>query len=400
MRQLDAAQLAERDEAERKLMALGVDVLPLLPTIGDRTSAEVALRVTRLQHKLLRAQALSAAEATTVTLAADEMPLSEVLKEIVKQTGNPIQDHREAFGEDQDDPRIKVKFDKTPFWAALDNVLDQGGLSLYPYAGKRGAFVVSRPPGQLPRAEGSFYSGLFRLQGARFEAVRDLRNPNMDSLKFFIEVSWEPRLQPFAILQPLAEVSATGSNGEPLAVAGTDAEPEALIREGVSAVEIEIPFALPKRSVEKISTLKGKLLALVPGPVQDFRFSDVPVAAKNTPPRRVEQRQGGTIVAIDQMRKNNETWEVSLRVKFDAPSSALESHRGWVMENQAYFEDADGEHIEPAGIEQTAQSKDEVGINYYFDLNDGPKKLTFVYRTPITILDLSLSYEFRDLRLP
>ncbi len=70
------------------------------------------------------------------------------------------------------------------------------------------------------------------------------------------------------------------------------------------------------------------------------------------------------------------------------------------MENEAFFEDADGQRIEPAGIEQTLQSKDEVGINYYFDLANGPQKLTFVYRTPITILDLSLSYEFRDLPLP
>ncbi len=303
VRQLDAPQLAERDEAERKLIELGADVLPLLPPISDRTSAEVALRVTRVQQKLLKAQALSAAEPTTVTLSAEDMPLSEVLKEFAKQTGNPIHDHRQTFGEEQDDPRIKAKFDKTPFWEAFDNVLDQGGLTLYPYTGERGAFVISRPPGELPRSKGAFYNGVFRLQGARFEAARDLRNPSMESLKLFLEVTWEPRLQPFAILQPLGEVSATGSDGQPLAVAGADAEPEALIREGITAAELEIPFALPKRSVEKISSLKGKFLALVPGPVQDFRFSELPVATRNAPPRRVEQRKAGTVVSLDQVRR-------------------------------------------------------------------------------------------------
>jgi hypothetical protein len=41
-----------------------------------------------------------------------------------------------------------------------------------------------------------------------------------------------------------------------------------------------------------------------------------------------------------------------------------------------------------------------MGINYFFDLKAGPEKLTFVYRTPITILEMPVTYEFRDLRLP
>lgn len=400
VRQLDAGQLAARDEAERKLLELGADVLPLLPTIGPRTSAEVARRVTRLQQKLLRAQALAAAQPSLVTLKGDDLSLADVLKEIAKQTGNPISDHREAFNEEKDDVSLKVDFDKTPYWRALDNVLDQAGLTLYGFSGQRGAAVIARPPGAIGRADKAVYAGLFRLEGVRFEAVRDLRNETTGSLKFFLEASWEPRLQPFAILQPLGQVSAVGSSGEVISVASADAEPEAMIREGISAVELEIPFNLPARSTEKISVLKGKLLALVPGPLQDFRFRDLPVAAKNTPAARVEQRQAGTTVTIDQVRKNNAAWEVSMRVKFEGPSTALESHRGWILENEAFFAGPDGQRIESGGIEQTLQSKDEVGMNYYFDLKENPEKLTFVYRTPITILEMPVEYEFRDLRLP
>ena len=61
------------------------------------------MRVTRVQQKLLKAQADAAAEPTLVTLKAKDTPLSEVLAEIAKQTGNPIHDHRETFGEEQDD---------------------------------------------------------------------------------------------------------------------------------------------------------------------------------------------------------------------------------------------------------------------------------------------------------
>jgi hypothetical protein len=279
-------------------------------------------------------------------------------------------------------------------------VLDQADLTLYGFTGERGAFVVSRPDGSAPRTGHAFYTGIFRLEGVRFEAVRDLRNESMASLKFFMEVSWEPRLQPFALLQSPGEISAIGSDGETIAVGGEETEPEALVRGGTSSAELEIPMALPKRGVEKIGQVKGKLLALVPGPIHEFRFADLPVSAKNAAAQRIEQRQAGATVIIDQVRKNNEAWEVSVRVKFEGPTTALESHRSWILENEAYFEDADGKRIEAGGIEQSLQSKDEVGINYFFDLKDGPKGLAFVYRTPIVVLELPVEYEFRDLRLP
>jgi hypothetical protein len=400
VRQLDARELSERDLAERKLLELGTGVLPLLPAIGERTSAEVASRVGRLQQKLLRDQAMAAAEPTLVTLKGTDLALSGVLEEITKQTNNPITDHREAFGEEPSEARVKVDFDKTPFWRALDNVLDQAGLTLYGFTGKRGAFVVSRTPGANERGAKAFYSGMFRLEPLRFEAVRDLRHEKMQSLKFFMEVTWEPRLQPFAILQPLGKVSATGDSGDAISVAGAEAEPESLIREGIAVAELEIPLALPDRRTEKISVLKGKILALVPGPFEDFRFSELPIATKNAPPKRVERRMAGTLVAIDHVRKNNEAWEVGLRVKFDAPSAALESHRSWILDNEAFFEGPDKRRIEPGGIEQTLQSKDEIGINYFFDLTESPQKMTFVYRTPIVILEIPVEYEFHDLRLP
>lgn len=400
VRQLDAAELGPRDEAERMLLEIGPAVLPLLPTIGDRTPAEVALRVTRLQQKVLQAQANAAAEPTAVTLQGTDLPVSEILAAIAKQTGNPITDHREAFGQATSDPKISVDFEKTQFWKALDQVLDKADLTLYGFTGQRGAFVINRASDTSPRAARAAYAGLFRLEPVRFEAVRDLRNDRMQSLKFFMEATWEPRLQPFAIVQPLGQVSAVGDDGETIAVASAEAEPEAMIREGISAAELEIPLALPKRGTAKIRSLKGKLLALVPGPVEDFRFHALAVAAKNTPPKRVEQRKAGATVTIDQVRRNNEVWEVSLRVKFDDPSTALESHRSWILDNEAFFVDANKNRMDPGGYEQTRQAKDEVGINYFFDLKDSPAKLDFVYRTPITILELPVDYEFHDLNLP
>ena len=56
------------------------------------------------------------------------MRLSKILAEMQKQSGNPIIDARRQLGQPADDPELKVDFDKTPFWRALDEVLDQAGL--------------------------------------------------------------------------------------------------------------------------------------------------------------------------------------------------------------------------------------------------------------------------------
>jgi hypothetical protein len=400
VRQLDERELAVRDEAEKKLFELGPAVLPLLPAVGEQTPAEVALRVTRVQQKLLEVQADASSRPTTVTLKGTDLPIAEVFAELSKQTGNEIKDHRKAFGQEETEVGVSVDFDKTPFWTAFDQVLDDASMTLYGFTGRRGAYAIGRPPNGAPRVGRASYSGIFRLEPVRFEAIRDLRNENVQSLKLFLEATWESRLQPLAILQRLGELNAVGDTGEKIALASANSEPEAMIRPGMSTTELEIPLALPNRGIKKIATLKGRMLALVPGPAQDFRFSTLPVAVRNARPKAVSQRKAGATVTIDQVRKNNAVWEVRLRVKFDSPSTALESYRTWILDNEAYFVDAEQRRFEPGSFEQSRQSKDEAGVNYYFDLENGPDKLEFVYRTPITILEMPVDFEFHGLPLP
>ena len=400
VRKFDAQQLTERDNAERELEALGSEILPLLPPIGDRTSAEAAQRLTRLRQVLMRAQAKSAAEPTHVTLKGKSLSLDQVLAEITKQTGNAITDHRVAFGQQADARQVDVDFDKTPFWQALDEVLDQAQLTLYGFAGEPGLFVINRATGSAPRRAKASYAGVFRLEPVRFEAQRDLRNVEHGGLRLFIEVSWEPRLQPFSILQPLSEIKAVGNSGEAIATASQQAEPETLIRRGFSTAELDVPFVLPPRGTSSVQRLTGKMIALVPGPLEEFRFEELPLVKRVARPKAITIRKAGTTLTLDGVRINNDIWEASLRIRFEAPSAALESHRGWMLENQAYFLDAEGKRHDSGGLEQTLQSKDEIGLNYFFDLPAAPDDMTFVYRTPLMVLEIPVEYELRDLPLP
>lgn len=399
VRALDSAELQERTAAERKLEELGPGVLKQLPAFDDdQLSAEAAGRVKRLRQKLLRAQALRAAEPTIVTLTAKDQSLAELLAEISKQTGNPIKDHREAFGQVIEPRKLSVAFEKRPFWQALDEVLDEAQLTVYAYSGDEGLAIVNRPAGGGPRAARASYGGAFRLEPKRLEAVRDLTGAEQGGLRLILEIAWEPRLQPFALLMPLEELKVETELGL-ATLTNPEAEPETIVRRGTTAAELDILFNLPPREARHLTKVTGQVTVIVPGPLEEFRFRELPIAAAGKRPQSVVQTQAGTTVTLESLRPNDDLWEMNLRIKFEAPSAALESHRGWMLNNEALMIDSQGQEIRSFGIEQTLQAE-EIGLKYLFELPDGAEGMTFVYRTPLVVLELPVQYEFKDLPLP
>ncbi len=399
VRLLNSLELKQREAAEKALIELGPEALGFLPPTSDRMPAETVDRLVRVRQALLRKGVEISAQSTLVSLTAKQMPLDEALDSISKQTGNAIVDHRDEQGERGAGLRVTLDFEKKPFWSALDALLDDTGLTIYNYGRDRSLYVVNRPVGQSPRSAQVSYSGPFRVAPARFEAISDLQNPLNRSLKLFLEVAWEPRLQPINLVQPLSAVQAIGSDGD-VSLVGGEGEPELSIGSESSAVEVQLAFALPPRKVTSIATLKGRLKALVPGPAEEFRFSDLPIAKVGADAKRVEQRKAAVTVSVDRVRKNNEAWEIEMRAKFEDPGDSLESHRGWVFENEAYLEDSKGERVTPGSYEQTREGRDEVGFKYLFDVPEGLAGRTFVYKTPLAILELPVDYEFHNLPLP
>jgi hypothetical protein len=399
---LNADALSERAAAEKALIELGPAALELLPGIDDRTPAETAQRLSRVRQSLEQAQVDAAAEASKVTLIGEDLPLADVIARISQQTGNTIVDYREQFGEEVTEPRISLNLQQTPFWKALDQVLDKADLNVYDFTGKRGVYLVNRPANVLPREDQVAYAGPFRLEATRFEALRELRSKQSASLRLFVNIAWEPRLMPIAIRQPLDEIKVVGAGDVAIDVAGSDSEPEASVSDESSSTELQIPLKLPSREIDKITSLKGKLRVMVPGPMQEFRFEQLPVVGEGFQAKaeKVEQRKAGVTVIVDQVRKNNDIWEVRTRVRFDKPGDSLESHRSWILRNEMYLMGPDKKKLLPGGYEQTRQTENEVGIAYLFELPDGPKGLTLVYRTPTAIFEMPVEYELRDLPLP
>ncbi len=394
-RQLDAGELSAREEAEEKLIKLGPSALPLLPADLEKiTSAEIKQRLVRVRQQLERDQAELTAQATLLTLPAGDMPLTKFLAALEKQTGNKIVDMRSKLGQEIKAPTVKVDFQKVPFWRALDQVLDEASMVPYHYGGDGALAIIARTDENASRQNRGVYSGPFRIEPTQIYAKRDLRSPLHSLLQITLEIAWEPRLTPINIEHPLDEVVWVDDAGHKNKFSDPTAEPVAEVQPGTTAVELSLPLPLPSRAVKKISSLKGKVVALTPGPVEVFTFDKLAESKKQ------QISKTDCTVFVDEVKKNNDVWEVQMRVRFDKAKGALESHRGWVFANEAYMLDASGTKIVNSGMESTSQSEDEVGVAYVFDLKDGPAGHKFVYKTPASIHKITLDYELKDLELP
>ena len=394
VRQLDHDNGAQRELAERALMDLGPGILVLLPDHNQRNSGEVGQRLQRVRKHLEKISVAVATHATQVTLSG-EMSLLEALAGIEKQTGNRIVDYRKRFGQQVREIRVEIDFQRVSFWHALDRVLDQAGMTLYNYAGVPGAIaVVSRDVGQSYNTQRVVYNEIFRLEATRVEAVRNLRNPDHHSLRLGLEVIWEPRIVPIGFHQRLDKLKAVDPQGNPLTVDSRQGQIEVPIQKNVSALEMEIPLQLPDRSVRKIDSLRGNFVAMVPGPVEPFSFVNLSSA------RDVEKRKARVTVVLIGVRKNTDLHEVQILVRFEKTDGALDSHYSWIYDNGAFLIDGDGKKKNHDGLAASRRGPDEFGFSYKFVLDRKLDEYSFVYETPVDIVQLPVDYVFSDIELP
>lgn len=394
--QLDAKELSQREAAEKALVALGPDVLSHLPATNNRTAAELRNRLARVRNVLGKLEAETATKPSLVTLSG-EMPASEALAEISRQTGNKLVDYRERFNQAPADPKITVKLEKVTFWEALDTVLDATNLTIYNFDEEKSALAyTSRMDGGPSRREGASYAGLFRLEPVRIEATRDLRGSGLHSLKLTVDAIWEPRIRPIVLEVLLGEAMAQDEKQGAIDIDRSGGSMEVPVESSNTAVEVEFPLVAPARSVSKIGVFKGKLSAVLLGKVESFEFAEVQQA------QSVSQERGGVTVTVESCRRNGDIWDVNMRVKFDKAANALESHRGWIYENDCYMLDNKNNRIENAGLEATLLSVNEVGLSYKFDTGESPSLagMKFVYCTPAAIIKTPVEFELKNIDLP
>ena len=390
--QLNADTAKERQEAKEGLLKLGPAVIDLLPGIDPQDTSNLAVSLRDVREQLQKAVAAQSVEATTVTLHG-RIRISKVLAEIQKQTGNTIADLPRQAAATIPDPEINVAFDKAPFWTALDAALDQAQLSIYPYGEPHALKIIPRGQNDLPRTGRAAIQGPMRIEPVTVLAKRELRSSAPPALQVSLEVAWEPRLQPIAIKQRLADLKILDPSGGTMATEDPQAEKEAFPGLGSSAVEMDIALAVPPQPLKEIASMTGSMQAMLLGKAETFRFGNL-LQGKQA------KRIAAATVTLQEIRKNGDAWEVFVLLTYDDAGDALESHRNWVVQNEAYLEDAAGKAIQPDSMETTERSKNGVGFGYVFAMPDLPKDLTFVYKTPGMIVTKDFAYKVQGIKMP
>jgi hypothetical protein len=402
--QLDDRDGAERDAAEKALIELGLAsqadggeaFLALLPESSEEMAQETATRLERIRGEVQSRLARQMVVETRVTLDVTDAPLDDVLVTLQEQTGNRVVDQRDQYGQDAPEKRVTLKVDDVPFWSALDQILDQANMAPYPYAEEGVLALVERDQGVLRRFGRATYAGPFRLEPTQAAARRGLRNPDQSGLEVDLEISWEPRLRPVALVQSAADLAATSDDGLEVPATAEENVFNVEVPSGSFGAEVTIPLRLPAREAATLQSLRGKLTALTPGRVADLRFDDLANAADAV------QEVGGVTVTLNRVVQNQALWEVHMRVRVESIDGGSEVQRGWVFQNVTFLEGAGGEILDHAGFETTLQNRSEVGFAYFFELPEGTEigDYTWVYRTPAAIVELPVEYELNDIPLP
>ncbi len=388
VRQLFDPELAKRDEAEKKLLELGDDILPLLPETSSRTPAEVLQRLGRVTSALESKAAEETVTPTTVTLSGD-FDLVEVFEAIEEQTGNRFAGQEDLVG------TFQMEWKDKPYWEAIDQLLDEAGLEPLLYSPTPNVMTLEpRPAQQRERSGAAFYNEVLRIEPVRMLAVRDLLNPAIRSLRATIRVSWEQRVSPISITLPVERLAIQDDQGAEIA-STAQGELNAFVPGGATSVEMDLPLSLPSREAKRIGKLTGELNVMIPGRIETFQFDgDLEQA------RSVQLRKAGLTVILERVRKNEALYQIMLRMRYGDAADSMQSHLGLAYRNEAFLVNEAGERIEPATMEQLGTRDNEVAMAYLFAVEDDLKGYRFALRAPAMILNRSIKFELKDIDLP
>ncbi len=343
----DARRAEERRAAEETLVELAGKtvssterVLQRLPEPSERMPPSVRSALVRVRRKIEQQLASASRQSSRITLNVKDAPLAEVLRTISEQTGNGLRDNRENFGDEAPETLVTISIQDEPFWPAMDRLLDLTGMGIYAYGGEGELTLVARGETASNRVGAATYAGPLRFEPIRVVSTRGLRDKQEESLDVDLEISWEPRLRPIAISQPLADLRVVADGGVPLSPRRPEQNLEVEVTPGSQAVELRVSLVLPDRKTRSIALIQGVLKTLAPGKIATFRFENIGANAG-----ALLQKQGNATVRLDRFFKNNAIWELRMRLQLDNAGDALASHRGWVFQNTSYLVDDQGDRI-------------------------------------------------------
>lgn len=382
--QLDADKTDERDEAEKKLIELGLDALGYLPPVPEDASSEWLIRIERIRETLLSKNQLGFGEPSRITMAG-EMSGREALTQLATLSGNPVPLPRLPELEKP----ITVAFDETPYWQAFDEILDQLELSIEPEDGGT-LQLTPRSPEMPQRSARANYTGGFRLEPIAISKSSDLYETPTHTATITMSLAWEPRWVPVAVRLQLQDLEVVCDNGERLSP--IEDEPLEFSPSG-SQMVFSVDIAKPSRAAKEIAAWKGTMEILIPGKPVAMEFSELDQAANK------KISMGDLTVVLVKARKNRDLHEILVDVSIKNEVNS-ETPWGWIALTDGYLVDKEGKRIEHAGWSTTQVNARNIGLSYLFELENDLSEYRLVYRSPQSVEPRTIPYLLENIPLP
>jgi hypothetical protein len=402
---LGVGRWVARDAAQASVIMLGARVLPLLPEPGKDASPDLKARLIKVREALANADESNSFEASRVTIQGEGIRLSEALKQLQTQSGNPITDRREEEGQDATNPAMDLDLKNVPFFEALDLIAAKAGISLSYYTGDGSIGLMPGPGSRLPDEIGAeavkpmvAYQGPFRIAFRQILIQRDLQTGGSTANAQF-EVAWEPRLRPMLLTLKASDIAIIDDQGGEVLPAVTEESGSVVLRQENPIIEMNVNMDAPSRKAETLARFRAKADVTVPAALRTFTFPSL--ARKD-----LTKQQGDVAVTLEGTDVEENAWKVRVLVELGGKTPVFETFQQGLFTNRVWLLAADGTRFEHTGdhgggFNQFADGMGKLGFEYLFV--DMPGKLAnyqLVYETPGKVAVIPLEFEFKDVPLP
>lgn len=395
---------ADRAAAETTLTALeprALDLIPVEPPAG--ADADTKERLSRVRTALEAAGEAQALEARRVTIQGEGLRLSEVLRELQRQSGNRITDLREASGAEATNPTLDLDLKDVPFFEALDVVTRQADLALNFFT-EDGSIGLVPPEMAMPAAPGApaaparhpllQYTGPLRIEFKRIASTRELATGQGRASAQF-DLAWEPRLRPMLLALKADGIEVRDDADRVVKPEVSGESLSVMLRPESPVVELNVTLEAPDRSARTLKSVTIAGTMTLPAGLRQFQF------AKLDQPNQ-EQKQGALGVTLVGSEVDANQWKFQLKLALPGNGGSFESYQQGMYNNRLWLQKADGSRFEHNGGFSTFGAGGEaLGFEYIFV--DVPGKLSdyrLVYETPSRLVTLPVKFNFSDVPLP
>ncbi len=335
---------------------------------------------------------LAPPKAHSVTLSGNPIPLSKALEELKKQTGIAVEDQ---FGSGQN---LQLDLKGVPFWQAADAIANAAGARLSISSVECRIALVKRSGQDNTKVS---YRGPFRIALKRLNLSRDLESGSHTAAGF-VEVAWEPQLQPLYLETRPQNLTVKDDKGNVLAWSGSGHSLAPV--DGRIGLTFEMPLPAPPRAVTKLIVIEGQLSAITPTRMVPFSFAslDQLQAAPANAAKRQQTKEGITC-RVSKVTLAPVRW--TIQMDFDAPAGLkLESYQSWVANNELVLTSKDGKsRLLPSRISNVEERGRQGSVTYHFtdrQVRGNPEDWTVSYTTPAGLVEMPIPFRFTDIALP